>query len=100
MLRRLRGQKNPKRFRRRRENEGFKERPGAAGHGDPRWLEAVVEQAGVLSHTSNLFHTAPQVRRGAPPVKETLNPKPSATPRPTGAPGRPPGQGKRGIGGM
>ena len=40
-------------------------RPVGAGHGDPRWLEAVVEQAGVLSHTSNLFHTAPQVRRGS-----------------------------------
>ncbi|EFN54478.1 hypothetical protein CHLNCDRAFT_35898 [Chlorella variabilis] len=34
----------------------------ALGHGDPRWLEAVTEQAGVLSHVSNLFHTAPQVK--------------------------------------
>ncbi len=32
-----------------------------AGHSDPRWLTAVVEQAGELAHTSNLFHTAPQV---------------------------------------
>ncbi len=31
------------------------------GHSDPRWLEAVVEQAGTLAHTSNLFHSVPQV---------------------------------------
>jgi adenosylmethionine-8-amino-7-oxononanoate aminotransferase len=35
--------------------------PSCAGHGDPRWLQAVVEQAAALSHTSNLFHTVPQV---------------------------------------
>ncbi|CAK0784838.1 hypothetical protein CVIRNUC_008043 [Coccomyxa viridis] len=34
----------------------------ALGHSDPRWLEAVVEQAGTLTHTSNLFHSVPQVR--------------------------------------
>ncbi|KAI3423888.1 hypothetical protein D9Q98_009722 [Chlorella vulgaris] len=34
----------------------------ALGHSDPRWLEAVTEQAGMLSHVSNLFHTAPQVK--------------------------------------
>ncbi|CAL5223298.1 g5789 [Coccomyxa viridis] len=34
----------------------------ALGHSDPRWLEAVVEQAGTLAHTSNLFHSVPQVR--------------------------------------
>ena len=32
----------------------------ALGHGDPRWLKAVVEQAGKLTHTSNLYHTVPQ----------------------------------------
>ena len=32
-----------------------------AGHGDPRWLEAVTDQAAMLSHTSNLFHNVPQV---------------------------------------
>ena len=39
-----------------------------AGHGDPRWVEAVAEQANMLSHVSNLFHTAPQVggHSGAP----------------------------------
>lgn len=37
-----------------------------AGHGDPRWLEAVQEQAATLTHTSNLFHTVPQVRRHSP----------------------------------
>ena len=31
------------------------------GHGDPRWLAALTDQAGTLSHTSNLFHTVPQV---------------------------------------
>ena len=31
------------------------------GHGDPRWVEAVCEQAHLLTHTSNLFHTVPQV---------------------------------------
>ena len=33
----------------------------ALGHGDPRWLKAVVEQAEKLTHTSNLYHTVPQV---------------------------------------
>ena len=32
----------------------------ALGHGDPRWLKAVVEQAERLTHTSNLYHTVPQ----------------------------------------
>lgn len=33
----------------------------ALGHTDPRWLAALQEQAGLLAHTSNLYHTAPQV---------------------------------------
>ncbi|GBF99596.1 acetylornithine aminotransferase [Raphidocelis subcapitata] len=33
----------------------------ALGHGDKRWYEALTNQAGILSHTSNLFHTVPQV---------------------------------------
>lgn len=32
----------------------------ALGHGDPRWVAAVTEQAAKLTHTSNLFHTEPQ----------------------------------------
>ena len=36
----------------------------SVGHSDPRWLEAVVEQAGTLAHTSNLFHSVPQVSTG------------------------------------
>lgn len=32
-----------------------------AGHSDPRWLAALTDQAGTLCHTSNLFHTVPQV---------------------------------------
>lgn len=32
----------------------------ALGHGDPRWVAAVTEQANLITHTSNLFHTAPQ----------------------------------------
>lgn len=32
-----------------------------AGHSDQRWLDAVTEQAALLSHVSNLFHTVPQV---------------------------------------
>ena len=32
-----------------------------AGHSDPRWLQAVTEQAATLVHTSNLFHSVPQV---------------------------------------
>lgn len=31
------------------------------GHTDARWLSALVEQAATLAHTSNLFHTVPQV---------------------------------------
>jgi Aminotransferase class-III len=34
----------------------------ALGHSDPRWLEALTAQAGQLAHTSNLFHTVPQVQ--------------------------------------
>lgn len=33
----------------------------ALGHSDPRWYAAIVEQAEKLSHTSNLYHTVPQV---------------------------------------
>ncbi|XP_020202074.1 acetylornithine aminotransferase, mitochondrial [Cajanus cajan] len=33
----------------------------ALGHGDADWLKAVVEQAGTLTHTSNIFYTIPQV---------------------------------------
>lgn len=36
-----------------------------AGHADPRWQEAVTEQAATLAHVSNLFHTVPQVGVGA-----------------------------------
>jgi predicted acetylornithine/succinylornithine family transaminase len=31
------------------------------GHSDPDWVAAVTEQAGQLTHVSNLYHTAPQV---------------------------------------
>ncbi|KAF6254644.1 acetylornithine aminotransferase [Scenedesmus sp. NREL 46B-D3] len=33
----------------------------ALGHSDPRWCAALAAQAQQLTHTSNLFHTAPQV---------------------------------------
>lgn len=33
----------------------------ALGHGDKRWVKAVQDQAATLMHTSNLFHTVPQV---------------------------------------
>jgi hypothetical protein len=33
----------------------------ALGHSHPQWVAAVQEQAGKLMHTSNLFHTMPQV---------------------------------------
>lgn len=33
----------------------------ALGHSDERWLKAVTEQAAILAHTSNLYHTLPQV---------------------------------------
>ncbi|KAJ1408084.1 Pyridoxal phosphate-dependent transferase, major domain [Sesbania bispinosa] len=33
----------------------------ALGHGDVDWLKAVVEQAGKLTHVSNIYHSAPQV---------------------------------------
>lgn len=34
----------------------------ALGHGDPRWVATVSDQAARLTHTSNLFHTEPQTR--------------------------------------
>lgn len=34
----------------------------ALGHGDPRWVAAVTDQAARLTHTSNLFHTEPQAK--------------------------------------
>ena len=37
----------------------------ALGHSDPRWVAAVTDQAQRLMHTSNLYHTAEQVRRRA-----------------------------------
>ena len=33
----------------------------ALGHSHPVWLEAVIRQAGELTHVSNLFHTVPHV---------------------------------------
>ncbi len=33
----------------------------ALGHSDPDWVAAVSEQAGLLTHVSNLYHTAPAV---------------------------------------
>ncbi len=34
----------------------------ALGHSDKRWEATLVDQAGRLSHTSNLYHTSAQVR--------------------------------------
>lgn len=34
------------------------------GHGDPGWVKAVTEQATVLTHVSNVYHSIPQVIRG------------------------------------
>jgi len=31
----------------------------SVGHSHPKWVEAIVAQAGELTHTSNLYHTAP-----------------------------------------
>ncbi|KAM6594823.1 hypothetical protein CsatA_002526 [Cannabis sativa] len=33
----------------------------ALGHGDEDWLKAVVDQAGTLTHVSNLYYSIPQV---------------------------------------
>ncbi|KAG2282194.1 hypothetical protein Bca52824_053414 [Brassica carinata] len=33
----------------------------ALGHGDPDWLQAVTDQASVLSHVSNVYYTIPQI---------------------------------------
>jgi len=33
----------------------------ALGHGDDDWLKAVVDQAGLLTHVSNIYHSLPQV---------------------------------------
>lgn len=35
----------------------------ALGHGDKDWLKAVVDQAGTLTHVSNLYYSIPQVRK-------------------------------------
>jgi acetylornithine aminotransferase len=33
----------------------------ALGHGDPDWINAVTEQANILTHVSNIFYSLPQV---------------------------------------
>ncbi|KAJ4705819.1 putative Acetylornithine aminotransferase [Melia azedarach] len=33
----------------------------ALGHGDPDWIKAVVDQASVLTHTSNVYYSVPQI---------------------------------------
>lgn len=33
----------------------------ALGHGDQSWIEAIVDQASVLAHVSNLYYSEPQV---------------------------------------
>ena len=35
----------------------------ALGHSDKRWQATLIEQAGKLAHTSNLYHTSAQVNR-------------------------------------
>lgn len=34
----------------------------ALGHSDPEWVQVVSEQAGLLTHVSNLYHTEPHVQ--------------------------------------
>ncbi|KZV44169.1 acetylornithine aminotransferase, mitochondrial-like [Dorcoceras hygrometricum] len=33
----------------------------ALGHGDPDWVDAVTQQAGILTHTSNIYYSEPQI---------------------------------------
>lgn len=33
----------------------------ALGHGDPDWVQAVVQQANTLAHVSNMYYSIPQV---------------------------------------
>jgi predicted acetylornithine/succinylornithine family transaminase len=37
----------------------------ALGHSDPEWADVVAEQAGELTHISNLYHSAPHVELAA-----------------------------------
>ncbi|XP_078447856.1 HOPW1-1-interacting 1 [Wolffia australiana] len=34
------------------------------GHSDPDWIKALVDQAGILTHVSNIYYTLPQVDLG------------------------------------
>jgi acetylornithine/succinyldiaminopimelate/putrescine aminotransferase len=51
----------------------------ALGHSDPRWLAALTDQAAKLSHTSNLFHSVPQVRRPAAVLQHDVMPHHTAS---------------------
>jgi len=44
----------------------------ALGHADQAWVAAVSEQAGKLTHVSNLYHTAPAVELAARLVKHSF----------------------------
>lgn len=57
----------------------------ALGHSDSRWFAALVEQAEKLSHTSNLYHTVPQVSRAAKALVGFGRPSPCTHDRCTAA---------------
>lgn len=44
----------------------------ALGHGHPRWVEALLDQAPKLTHVSNLFHTIPHVELAQRLVKNSF----------------------------
>lgn len=44
----------------------------ALGHSDQRWLASLTDQAAKLSHTSNLYHTTPQVELAKRLIKSSF----------------------------
>jgi acetylornithine aminotransferase len=44
----------------------------ALGHGDEKWVKAVIDQAQTLTHVSNLYHTVPQVELAERLVKSSF----------------------------
>lgn len=45
----------------------------ALGHGDPDWVQAVTEQANLLTHVSNVYYSIPQVKFFFPPYFKWYN---------------------------
>ncbi|KAK4594618.1 hypothetical protein RGQ29_018339 [Quercus rubra] len=58
------------------------------GHGDEDWLKAVVEQAGTLTHVSNMYYSIPQIHNSSCTARQTMDSKVDCRKKNSGSKGR------------